>query len=374
VLRLRPSTVLTLLLGATLPLAAEPQARPALDSAGFAQLFDAYRHGDATAAVAAFSRWKEPRVKAEATLPPDVHDAPSLAALALFHTEAGMGNRTFGKFGEGTPDFLTLGNWGLEDVFEVHAYRSYRLIDDLIRRAKSEHDANLLTFCRSWYILAVSYCLRWNLACMEGLIEKGEYHFGHDDPEFLLLLGSVKEPTVSRRSRTKYMQMDVMLDQEAKWAFRRALKLDPRMPEARLRLGHMLHVMENDPDAQGELEHALRDATATHHLFATHLAALFLGELHDEAGRKEEALRYYQMAVDSYRAHTASVALGQALALSGRTDEAWDVGRRMFGREGPGVEPLLDPWSIYMAAQYWQSASRVRSMRDVVRRETAGSP
>jgi tetratricopeptide (TPR) repeat protein len=362
---------LTVLLAATLPLAAAPQARQPPESATFTQLFNEYRHGDAMSAVTAFSRWKEPRVRAEARLPPDVNDAPSLAALALFHTEAGMGRRTFGKFAEGAPNIMNLGNWGLEDVFEVHAYTSYRLIDDLIRQAKSEHDNGLLSFCKSWYIVAVSYCLRWNLACMEGLIEKGEYHFGHDDPEFLLLLGSVREPQVMTRSRTQYIHMDVMLDQEAKWAFRRALKLDPAMPEARLRLGHMLHIMENDPDAQGELEHALRDATATHHLFATHLAALFLGELHDDAGREEAALTYYQMAVESYRAHTASVALGQALARAGHTDEAWDVGRLMFGREGPGVEPLLDPWSIYLAAQSWQSASRIRSMRQVVRGETA---
>jgi hypothetical protein len=102
-------------------------------------------------------------------------------------------------------------------------------------------------------------------------------------------------------------------------------------------------------------------------VFAAHLSALFLGEIHEDKGRLKEAIPYYRQAVEIYRGHTASVALGMALVRSGQRVEGWDLGRQMFGTKGPGTESLLDPWAIVRSAQYWQTASRITEMRKAVR-------
>jgi hypothetical protein len=80
------------------------------------------------------------------------------------------------------------------------------------------------------------------------------------------------------------------------------------------------------------------------------------------------AIQFYRAALQTMpRSHSAAVALGQALVRSGNGIEGWRVARDMFGDEGLGVAPALDPWSIYRGGQYWQTASRVQAMRAVIR-------
>ena len=237
-------------------------------------------------------------------------DPVQLASLALFHTEAGMGRRTFGRFAEDTPNILNFGGWGLDSVFEAHSFASYQLIERLVLRAKRDDDDGLLDFTRSWYSVAVSYCARWDLPhCVDGLLEKAEHYFGTRDPELLLLLGAVRTPRFMTRSRIDGIPYHDLIGQyqEPQWAFQRAPSIDPMLVEARVRLGQILVIL-NDPDAPKELERALEDARGQHHLFAEHLAALFLGEFTEPRGDLEAAITFYQAAVDAYRAHTASVA------------------------------------------------------------------
>ena len=134
-----------------------------------------------------------------------------------------------------------------------------------------------------------------------------------------------------------------------------------------MRLGRTLHVTQNDPDAVDELERALADALKVNHVFAAHLSALMLGEIHEDQGRLTEAIPYYRQAVDIYRGHSASVALGMALVRTGQRLEGWEQGRLMFGTKGPDNTSLLDPWAIVRSAQYWQTASRIAEMRKAVR-------
>ena len=340
-------------------------ARPAPEA--FADLFAQYRSGNAEAAVDAFAKWSPARVDADAVLPDGVSDARSLAALAVLHTEAGMRNHTYGLFEADVPRELFLGFWGLEDVFEVHSFTAYRLIRDLAARAKKTRDEQLLTFCRRWYIVSVSYCMRWDRQCDDQLVERGEHDLdGEDDAEYLLLLGAREEGWLRHRDDAP---KGPALGQYARWALKKALDLDPSLVEARMRLGRLYHMAGEDRDAQRELEQALAEARRGGHLFATHMAALTLGELHEEAGRMDRAIEFYRAAVESYpRGHTAAVALGQALVRTGQAAEGWSIARQMFATEGAEREAALDPYAIHRAAQYWQNASAVRALRETVRR------
>ena len=380
----RGLTLLAVLVAAS-PAAAQTTLPP---GATFAQLFAVYRAGNADAAVEAFSLWKPARVKAEAKLPDGVDDIRSLAALALFHTEAGMRNRTYGDFAEDAPNVITLGGWGIEKVFEPHIYAAYRLVDGLIKRGKREKNPVLLSFCKNWYILTMSHCRRWGRSgCLIELDEKGEHDLdGENDPEYLLLIGSLREPvrqgvpvfsptSAPRDQATGGMTGALpalpppgpVWGQQARWAFWKALELAPTLVEARLRLGRVHFNTGDRQFAEEELRRTIDEARQ--HAFASHLAPLFLGALLEFDDQLAEAIPFYRQAVIVIpRAHTARVALGQSLVRSAAHDEGWSMTRAMFNGEGPNLEPALDPSIIYFAAQYWQGASRVKAMRDLVRR------
>jgi tetratricopeptide (TPR) repeat protein len=349
----------------------------------FRAILDEYQRGDADAAADAFAEWSAERVEADAVVRPATNDVEAMAALALLHTEAGIRNDTFGRFDEDTPTHVIVGDWGLERSFEVHSYTASQFVERLVKIARSENNPGLLSFCRSWYVLSVSYCLRWSRHCMGGLVSKAD-HFFKDDAETLLLLGAAAEsaamprgfrdmlggPFTRQLSESSQTHGDIGPErQTAEWAFRKALELDPAMVEARLRLGRLLHMLDRDREAEELLARALEDGGQANHLFVRHLAAFFLGEIAEESERMDDAVRFYRMALDVYpRAHTAAVALGQALVRTGAVDDGWLAARRMFDGEGEGGAAALDPYAVYRAAQHYQSASRVAAMRKMVRR------
>jgi tetratricopeptide (TPR) repeat protein len=343
------------------------QQRPPASYATFGELFDEYRRRDAVAAATEFGQWPDKRVRTEAVLPPGVNDAPTLIALAMFHTEAGIATEEFGALTGGLKTAVGLGYWGLEKIFEAHSYLAYKLVEELEKRAEDQEDPELHRFTLSWYIVAMSFCHRWGrFPCVQSLLEKGEPHFD-DSAEFRLVKGSVKQITRLTKARVKgrrlfYRELQAMA-QLPRWEFKQALKIDPSLIEARVRLAHTTHVYLNYPEAQKEIEQALAEARAARNMFCTHVAAMVLGELHEDAGRLGEAAVAYQIAVDARPAHIASVALGQALVRLGRRDEGLDVGRRMFGFEGPGVDPIPDPYAMYHFAQSWQTPDRLEWMR-----------
>lgn len=350
-------------------LAAAPHQRSPASYTTFAELFDEYRRGDAVVAATAFGQWPDKRVRDDAMLPPGVNDTPTLIALAMFHTEAGISTEEFGALTGGLTTAVGLGYWGLEKIFEAHSYLAYKLVEELEKRAEDHDDPQLHRFTLNWYIVAMSFCHRWGrYPCVQSLLEKGEPHFD-DSAEFRLVKGSVKQNTRMTRVKAnhiRYKALQVMA-QLPRWEFKQALKIDPSLVEARVRLAHTTHVFLNYPEAQADLEQALAEARAARHMFATYLAALFLGELHEDAGRLADAAATYQIAVDAQPAHIASVALGQTLVRLGRNAEGFDVGRRMFGVEGPGVDPVMDPYAMYHYAQSWQTPDRLAWMREMGR-------
>jgi tetratricopeptide (TPR) repeat protein len=333
---------------------------PVSPASTFEQLFDEYRRGDADAAVAAFARWTPNRVAAEATLAPGVSDLQTLAAFALFHTEAGMRN---GRFGRVAPE-----------VFEIHARTAFHLVARLLEQERrAETGLDILAFEKNWRMLAIAHCMRARLSdCKKELLDRGEHEVrADDDPQYLLLIGAQAEPRRVARPGDKRRQIPNFYHgagQESRWAFTRALRLDPKLVEARMRLGRVYWVTNERVRAERELTRALGDARAASLPFETHLSALFLGELYEEQRRMAEAIEHFRMAVALFpAAHTSALALGQALVRTGQGDEGWAVGRQMFGAEAQGVPPASDPYVLYTSAQAWQNASRLASLRAAIR-------
>jgi tetratricopeptide (TPR) repeat protein len=345
------------------------QPRALTGQSTFADILTEYQLGDPRRAVEALATWDDERVVREAVVPEGATGLVPSATVALLLTESGMASRRFGRI---QPEAMqmSMGGWGLEKSFEVHSYRAYALIEDLVEQAKANDDAEVMAWVKSWYILITSYCLEFNslsVRCGQGLYEKGVHHADKNDPEVMLWRGSMTEPPIFSRWRTKDYFSSVSYGQESRHWFKKALEKQPMLVEARMRLGRSLHVTQNDPDAAAVLEQALTDAVRINHVFAAHLAALTLGEIHEDQGRLLEAIPYYRQAVEIHRGHTASVALGMALVRTGQRAEGWEQGRLMFGTRGPGNASLLDPWTIARSAQYWQSASRIEEMRKAVR-------
>jgi len=414
--------VVTLLSSASGVTAIQTPARSAparTPSAAFTRLFDAYRRGDESTAILSFARWSEARVMAEALRPSDVDpkDTATLEALAVFHTDAGIASGRFGLFSASAPTFLSLGGWGLEDVFEVHSRTAYTIVNSLVTRAKAAHDERVLQFARLWYIVAISGCSgegppapldasaggapslgpaialpglsppsppsrpdaapddaaflpapNGHSFCVEGLIAKAQHDL-KNDPDLLVLFGSEAEPAEMTQAQVaaRHTRFDLMYGQNAIWYFDDALKIDPDHAEALLRKGHVLHVARNDPDAGPLFEHALRIARADRNRTVWYLAALFLGEVYEDHGQLDRAVPYYLDAVTAIRAHTASIALGQALVRTGHAAEGWAVGARMFGREGLGEAPVVDPYAEYRSLEYLQIDDRLAELRDMAR-------
>jgi tetratricopeptide (TPR) repeat protein len=359
--------VLVCLSATALLTAAQP--RPLTARSTFAEILNEYQNGEPRRAVEALASWGDDRITTEAVVPEGAKGLVPPAAVALLLTEAGMASRRFGRIQSDSLQ-MSMGGWGLEKAFEVHSYRAYSLMEELVETAKANDDAELMAWVKSWYILTTSYCREFqsvSVRCAEGLLEKGVHHADKNDPEVMLWRGSMAEPFILSRWRLKHYFSDVGYGQESRYWFKKALEKQPRMVEARMRLGRSLHVTQNDPDAADVLERALADALTVNHVFAAHLSALYLGEIHEDNGRLKEAIPYYRKAVEIYRGHTASVALGMALVRTGQRLEGWEQGRLMFGTRGPGNDSLLDPWAIVRSAQYWQTASRIAEMRKAVR-------
>jgi tetratricopeptide (TPR) repeat protein len=175
-------------------------------------------------------------------------------------------------------------------------------------------------------------------------------------------------PALGPEKKTKHRQFtEVQL--RAVPTLRRALALDPSLVEARLRLGRLLYQLDGGREAQAELERALSEAREAGHVFARYLAGLFLGELHEEARRPADATAAYREATATLPSGlSARMALSHALLVSGHAEEGWSVARGAFDNSDTNRLADTDPWHLYRRGQAWQAASRLRAMREAVRR------
>jgi tetratricopeptide (TPR) repeat protein len=133
---------------------------------------------------------------------------------------------------------------------------------------------------------------------------------------------------------------------DARQAYRDALKLDPGLVEARIRLGRVLADEGKPAEAAGELRAALAVAGEP---MLQYLAALFLGEQEAALGRAEDAAAAYERARSLYpTAPSPHLALSQlARARGDRATALETLDRAMRLAASRTVD---DPWWSFIAS------------------------
>ena len=344
----------------------------------FASLFEQYRHGDADAAVAAFSQWTAKRVSQEARLPPADETPLSRAALALFHFEAGLRNGTFGMI---QPDLRIISAG--PDSLEVHAAASYHIVESLRNDATRQHDVELLSFCEAWYP-ATAYFHGNDGATLRLFVQKSF----PASADLYLLLGYLGEkgigpaygalqPFVYGRFfagrqatpiSTAHGQLDASMASQAEADFRQALKLNEKLTEARLRLGRVLYLVGEREQAEAELGRTFAESRQAADPFVAYVAAMFLGRLHEDVGKIDAAAGDYTEAIQlNGRAESARVALGRLRLLVGQEAAGWDAIRGVFPGEFRPSDVPVDPTELYSRGPYRTVDQRIRMMRAMVR-------
>jgi len=325
-----------------------------------------YRGGDADRAVAAFARWTELQVEQHSALPETMRDTWSRAALALLHIEAG---RLAATLGGPRSDLRVL--TGARAELEPHKRFAHELVLAVSTEAAKTHEARLVEFCRLWQMTV-------NIPGVEGISDPartsllrgkyGEFWMGPEitggPSEISINDGSV--PAASSHGRFSSSKFG-----DAEKAYRQALSSDPHLPEARLRLGRILYLLDRRPDAAQELARALDDATSRGDVFSGYLAGLFLGRLREDAGQADAAVAAYRAALKHYPSgQTASISIGRLLAVSGRTAEGWAVVRAMLDAEPTARGEPQDPWYAYppLEQEPWETTQHIAQMRALLRK------
>jgi tetratricopeptide (TPR) repeat protein len=122
-----------------------------------------------------------------------------------------------------------------------------------------------------------------------------------------------------------------------------ALTTEPRMAEARVRLGRVEWRRKRFDSARRVLTQAISESSGP----LLYLAHLFLGQVFEDQGGLDEAIRNYRAATEiEPTAQSGGVALAAALALKGHTDPAHEAIENVvrFG----GVRKRADPFWNYL--------------------------
>jgi predicted Zn-dependent protease len=123
-------------------------------------------------------------------------------------------------------------------------------------------------------------------------------------------------------------------------------------------------MLGRDRDAQPELEHALHDAIAAGKPGVAYLAALFLGDLHEDAGNAADAAQYFAQATQLQPLAAGGwLALGRHRLSVGQAD-GWPSAAKVFASP-TGLS--VDPWYLYFTPFYDELAPRLSALRAMVR-------
>ncbi len=181
---------------------------------------------------------------------------------------------------------------------------------------------------RKWYIATSAYGLSIGRPAFINEHLKDAVDTFPTDPLILLYAGMLHETyatsryqNASRIPAVKYMYGLKRPELElARDFFRRAVKADPKLAEARLRLGYVLGLLGNHREAVSELQAARSSLTGSP---MSYYAALFLGNEQAMLGREAEARAHFECAVELYpNAQSPLVALSRLAQSSGDMEQA----------------------------------------------------
>lgn len=167
------------------------------------------------------------------------------------------------------------------------------------------------------------------------------------DAELLLTAGCVLEEKAFLTGVSSRDDWPSALPQEwfkdARRELADAVASNPDLVLARVRLGRVLWRLGQPEPAREALEAAVARAREPEHRYLAHL---FLGRIHEDAQRLDQALSEYRRAAEVYpEGQSAAVALSHALQLAGDTE-----GSRRALERGLSDGPMLrDPYSEYLA-------------------------
>jgi tetratricopeptide (TPR) repeat protein len=203
------------------------------------------------------------------------------------------------------------------------------------------------------FFLAMAWRSQWNFCIADAR------RFGREgldrfprDPEVLLTFGSVHELGATQETDAGLAQMDGVPSgrqdvgqlgaqarkkwfQEARRSFSEAVAIDPDLVIARVRLGRVLWRLGETDMARSALTEALEAARDPVLLYLSHL---FLGQVHEDAGRLPDAVMEYRAALEvDPKAQSAAVALAQGLRLSADPEGARQVMERALSHAGRGA-------------------------------------
>jgi tetratricopeptide (TPR) repeat protein len=231
-------------------------------------------------------------------------------------------------------------------------WRVARTLLDRVGPAASADDA-----VRAWY-RASSAALSSNLQLRPEHLASGLRLFP-SDAALLTFSGCLHEafasPRVQAFVRSATLPRGVKLTVgstraelgQAESFFRRALGIDPRAVEARLRLGRVLSLLERNRDALNELRQL--DGSAPSML--QYYGSLFIGSAAEALGLADEARAAYGHAAILYPlAHAPRFALSQLAASKGDASAAVEALEPALSST-PDPDPAADPfWEYHRAA------------------------
>ena len=353
--------------------------------ARLADLARRYLAGDTQATVATVATWEKGTLESEVTLllsskeaAANGHDA-SLRAAALVITEAAGRDLSANR--------LAAARWKLESAAD--------LVD-------AETDPGTALFARRFYLLSgLALHAVADVGAASAMLTRGLHRFD-GDPELQVAMGSLVETIASLRRyddgpqdrpvpaahtgvspeiawlqqkvaeaaandcfsiegvRRSSRCLDSQTLEAAEARYSAALKVQPGLLEAHLRLGHVRLLRGKVRDALHEVGVVVAQSSDP---FQRHLAYLFEGAAREELGDFEGASSAYEAATrEAPQAQSALIALGRACNHIGEDARA----QAAFGR-ALQASSASNPWWLYLHGQPRRMEGLIVELRGLAR-------
>ena len=234
------------------------------------------------------------------------------------------------------------------------------------------------TRIRRGVYLATAYLLQnhLELTALKDHLKRARDVFPHD-AEVLLASGSAEE---MGSDRTIVRQMSPLMDgrmlerwrdtvrssglEHAEEFHREAIKVQPTLAEAHMRLGRVLYLRHKLPEARKALETA-RDLEPVNEI--GYLTALFLARVTEDEGNDVDAFAQYTEMVSVWpECHAPHVALSRMFEARGDRQAALGALLPLF-RDPVFRKCQYDPWWIYLYGQVWRIMPLLDALRTEVR-------